>query len=157
MLRADGSWHVTYWVSEWPRTGVGPDFLAPLLLSGGRRRVAVVLAPISAARAARQAQSARTADVADEELRSRAGFLITARRRREAEGVLRREAELADGHAVFRFAAYVTVSEDSRSALEASCTRVEHAAQQSQLELRRLYGRQAEAFGWTLPLGRGLT
>lgn len=156
MLRADGSWHVTYWVSEWPRTGVGPDFLAPLLLSGGRRRVSVVLAPVAASRAEREAQSARTADVADEELRSRAGFLIPARRRREAEGVLRREAELADGHAVYRFAAYVTVSEDSRAALDTSCARVEHAAQQARLELRRLYGRQAEAFGWTLPLGRGL-
>lgn len=156
VLRADGSWHVTYWISEWPRTGVGPDFLAPLLLSGGRRRVAVILTPVSAPRALRETQSARTADLADEELRNRTGFLIPARRRREAEGVLRREAELADGHAVFRFAAYVTVSEDSRSALQTSCTRMEHAAQQSGLELRRLYGRQAEAFGWTLPLGRGL-
>ena len=32
----------------------------------------------------------------------------------------------------------------------------EHAAQTAHLELRRLYGRQAEAFTWTLPLGRGL-
>jgi hypothetical protein len=33
---------------------------------------------------------------------------------------------------------------------------MEQAARAAHLELRRLYGRQAEAFTWTLPLGRGL-
>jgi len=155
--RADGSWHATYWVAEWPRLEVGPDFLAPLLLSGGRRAVSLTMAPVAPGRTAREAVAARTADLADEELRSRAGFVPTARRRREADGVTRREAELADGHAELRFSGYVTVSAPSRAALEEACAEAEHAAQASHLEVRRLYGRQAEAFTWTLPLGRGLT
>ena len=31
----DGTWHATYWVAEWPRTDVGPDFLGPLLFVVG--------------------------------------------------------------------------------------------------------------------------
>jgi hypothetical protein len=100
--------------------------------------------------------SARTADLADEELRRRAGFVPTARRQREAEGVNRREAELADGHAEYRFSGYVTVTGANRTALETACAEMEQAARAAHLELRRLYGRQAEAFTWTLPLGRGL-
>jgi hypothetical protein len=155
-LRADGAWHATFWIAEWPRVEVGPDFLAPLLLAGARRTVSVTMAPVSPERARRQVEAARTADAADEELRRRAGFLSTARRRREAEGVAQRETELADGHAEFRFSGYVTVSGPDRAALEAACAEVEQVAQQSRLELRRLYGQQREAFTWTLPLARGL-
>jgi hypothetical protein len=155
-LRADGSWHATYWISEWPRLDVSPDFLSPLLLGEGRRTVSVVMAPVPGDRAAREARAARAADVADDELRTRAGFLPSARRGREAEGVLRRETELADGHSEYRFAGYVTVSADSREDLEAQCVETQQAAGRAHLQLCRLYGRQAEAFTWTLPLGRGL-
>jgi hypothetical protein len=155
--RADGSWHATYWIAEWPRVEVGPDFLSPLLLaSSGCRTASVVMAPIPPARAARQAEAARTADMADEKLRQKAGFLTTARRQRQAEGVIRRESELADGHAEFRYSGYVTVSGATPAELETCCAEMEQAARQSNLELRRLYGQQAEAFTWTLPLGRGL-
>ncbi|MDQ2729945.1 MAG: hypothetical protein M3Y91_19300, partial [Actinomycetota bacterium] len=155
-LRVDGGWHATYWIAEWPRVETGPDFLVPLLLAGGRRTVALTMGPVPSARATRQVESARTASMADDELRRRAGFLATARRQRQAEGVARREAELADGHAEYRFSGYVTVSGDDRPALDTACAEVEHAAQAAHLELARLWGRQAEAFTWTLPLARGL-
>jgi hypothetical protein len=155
--RTDSGWHTTYWVAEWPRVEVGPDFLSPLLLGGpGRRTATVVMAPVAPAQAAREAEAARTADLADEELRRRAGFLATARRRRQAEGVVQREAELADGHGEFRFSGYVTVSETDRAALDVACAEVEQSARQAHLELRRLYGQQEQAFTWTLPLARGL-
>ncbi|MDQ6839919.1 MAG: hypothetical protein M3137_16730 [Actinomycetota bacterium] len=155
-VRVDGGWHATYWIAEWPRVETGPDFLVPLLLAGGRRTVSVTMGPVPAARATREVESARTASLADDELRRRAGFLATARRQRQADGVARREAELADGHAEFRFSGYVTVCGDDRAALDGACAEVEHAAQAAHLELRRLWGRQAEAFTWTLPLARGL-
>jgi hypothetical protein len=94
--------------------------------------------------------------VADEELRTRAGFLPSARRGREAEGVMRRESELAEGHADYRFSGYVTVTAADRDGLEAACVATEQAAQSAHLDLCRLYGRQAEAYTWTLPLARGL-
>lgn len=50
-VRADASWHRTYWVSEWPRSSVGPDFLSPLLIGTGRRSFSVVMAPVPPERA----------------------------------------------------------------------------------------------------------
>jgi hypothetical protein len=156
--RSDGAWHATYWIAEWPRIEVGPDFLSPLLLGGvARRTVAVVMAPVGPAEAARRVEAARTADAADEQLRRRAGFLATARHRRQAEGVLRREAELADGHGEFRFSGYVTVTVSERGHLDDACAEIERCGRQANLELRRLYGQQQAAFTWTLPLARGLS
>ncbi len=155
--RIDGQWHATYWISEWPRIDVGADFLSPLLLGATSDRVvAVVMAPVGPAQAAREVEAARTADLADERLRERAGFLSTARRQREAEGVIRRESELADGHADYRFSGYVTVSAADPPALGMACAETEQTARQSGLELRRLYGQQLDAFTWTMPLARGL-
>ncbi|MGH8918891.1 MAG: SCO6880 family protein, partial [Actinomycetes bacterium] len=155
-VRTDANWHATYWVAQWPRVDVGPDFLAPLLLGPLRRSVGVVMEPVSPARAIRAVEQARTADIADSELRRRGGFLSTARRAREAELVARREAELADGHGSYRFSGYVTVTAQSPSQLEEGCETTEHAAGQARLELRRLYGDQERALLCTLPLCRGL-
>jgi hypothetical protein len=156
-LRTDGTWHSTYWVAEWPRVDVGADFMAPLLLQAGvRRAVAVTMEPVSPLRAAREVERARTADLADAELRRRGGFLDTARRRREEESVIRRETELADGHAQYRFSGYVTVTAGSEEALEVGCGQIEQAAGQARLELVRMYGAQDAGFACTLPLGRGL-
>jgi hypothetical protein len=156
-LRTDATWHTTYWVAEWPRIDVGPDFLAPLLLSPGRRSLSVVMEPLSPLAATRAVERARTADLADSELRRRGGFLSTARRHRESELVVRREEELADGHAAVRYSGYVTVTAPNLDQLEDGCETTEQAAGQARLELRRLYGDQERAFLCTLPLGRGLS
>jgi len=156
-VRTDGQWHAVYWVCEWPRTDVGPDFLVPLLLlASSVRAVSLTLEPVAPRRAAREVEAARTAGAADEELRRRGGFLSTARRRREAEGTARRENELADGHAEMRFSGYVDVVAASADDLQRACAEVEHGAAQAHLELRRLYGQQEEALTFTLPIGRGL-
>ena len=68
----------------------------------------------------------------------------------------RREVELADGHAQFRFSGYVTVSASDPDALDEACGRAEQAAGQAGIELRRCYGDQVDAFLCTLPLCRGL-
>ena len=155
--KTDDLWHTTFWVAEWPRAEVGPDFMSGLLLhAGAQRSVAVVMAPLTPSAGIREAEAARTAQAADDQLRAKAGFLATARRRREAEGIVRREAELSDGHAAYRFSGYVTVTARSPDELEAASGEVIQAAHQSRMELRRLYGVQDLAFTWTAPLGRGL-
>jgi hypothetical protein len=156
-IRADGTWHATYWIAEWPRVDVTPDFLGPLMFSPLRRSIALVMEPVSPSRAARQVAQARTADLADGELRRRGGFLVTARHSREKESVEERDGELADGHAQYRFSGYVTVTADTRDELRTACAAVEQAAGQARIELRLLYGEQDAAFTCTLPLGRGLS
>lgn len=154
--RTDGLWHATFWIAEWPRHDVGSDFLIPLLVgSGVRRTVSVVMAPIPPLKAVRTAEHARTSRVADAELRRRHGFALSARARGEHDAVLRREQELALGHGAFRFSAYVTVSAPERDELERVCRQAAHAAALSGLDVRRLYGAQADAFCCTLPTGRG--
>jgi hypothetical protein len=155
-VRVDGMIHATFWVAEWPRIEVRSDFLAPLLLGATCSSLAVVMEPLGPDTAVRKVEASRTADLADAELRRRGGFVSTARHARESEVLARREAELAEGHASFRYAGYVTVSAPSEEELAAACDVVQHAAGQSRLALRRLYGDQASAYTCTLPLCRGL-
>lgn len=155
-LEAGGAWHASYWVAQWPRIDVGPEFLAPLLVAGVRRTLSVTFEPLDPSRALRLAQRARTADVADAELRRRGGFLGSATRSRQSELAVRREAELADGHGAFRFSGYVTVSARSCDALEEACEVTEQAAAQSGLELARLYGQQDLGVLCALPLCAGV-
>lgn len=154
--RVDGSFVATYWIAEWPRREVGPEFLGPLLLADMRRTVSLLMEPLSSVQAARHVEKARTADVADAELRRRGGFLGTARRRREEEVLAEQEHELTEGHAHYRFSGYVTVTSQNAEELEDACARSEQAAGRAGIELRRCYGDQARAFTCTLPLGRGL-
>ena len=156
-VRLDGMVHATYWVAEWPRIEVRSDFLAPVILSPARAAFSVVMEPLGPEQAIRKVEASRTADLADSELRRRGGFVSTARRARESEVLARREAELAEGHASFRYSGFVTVSAASDEELAAACDIVQHAAGQSRLSLRRLYGDQASAYTCTLPLCRGLT
>jgi hypothetical protein len=111
--------------------------------------------PVNPSRATKRAEHARTSARADSEIRLRHGFSQTARASRQHDAVIRREEELASGHAAYRFSGYVTVSAPDATALERSCARVEQAAALARLELRRLFGSQAEAFCCTLPVGRG--
>ncbi len=155
-VRVDGMVHATFWVAEWPRIEVRSDFLAPILLGSSRATLAVVMEPLGPDTAVRKVEASRTADLADSELRRRGGFVSTARHARESEVLARREAELAEGHASFRYSGYVTVSAPSEEELVAACDVVQHAAGQSRLALRRLYGDQASGYTCTLPLCRGL-
>ena len=155
-VRVDGMVHATFWVAEWPRIEVRSDFLAPLLLGSARSTFAVVMEPLGSDAAVRKVEASRTADLADSELRRRGGFVSTARHARESEVLARRESELAEGHASFRYAGFVTISAANEEDLATACDTVQHAAGQSRLALRRLYGDQASAYTCTLPLCRGL-
>lgn len=154
---SDGWQHTTFWVAEWPRRPVDGEFMA-WLMAGPRCQVtvAVTMTPVDPARATRDVEHSLTQRVADEELRAEKGFRATARRSREHEAVLRREAELAEGHGDFRYSAYVTVSAPDVERLEDAVAEVRQAANQSGLVLARLWWQQAEAFTFTLPLGRGV-
>jgi len=155
-VRTDGVWHAVYWIAEWPRVEVTPDFLGPLLFAPLRRSLSLVMEPVGPLRAAREVAQSRTADLADGELRRRGGFLVTARHARERESVEARDSELADGHAQFRFSGYLTVTADSRDELTAASSALEQAAGQARLEVRLLYGQQDAALLCGIPVGRGL-
>ncbi len=154
---SDGAVHATYWIGGWPRVDVSPMFMDALLgRSSAVRTVAVTFEPIPPERSTREVEAAITRDRADRELRHRFGQLETARQRQAQEATLRRESELAAGHGEVRLSGFVTVTGRDEDDLRRASTEVlEHAAR-ARLELHRMYGQQAEAFTFTLPLCRGL-
>jgi hypothetical protein len=155
--RSDSAWHTTWWISSWPRSDVGPMFLVPLLMAAGvLRTVAVTIEPVPYSVAMRRAEAAQTAEVADEIARARQGFVTTARTRRRAQAVSRREEELADGHAELHFSGWLRAAAPSLAELERAEGDVEHAAALARLGLQRAYGEQAAAFANTLLLAGGL-
>jgi Putative type VII ESX secretion system translocon, EccE len=155
--RSDGAVHATYWIGGWPRVEVSPMFMDALLgRSSVVRTVAVTFEAIPPERSTREVEAAITRDRADRELRHRFGQSETARQRQAQESTMRRESELAAGHGEVRLAGFVTVSgRDPADLRRASMEVLEHAAR-ARLELHRLYGQQADAFTFTLPLCRGL-
>jgi hypothetical protein len=155
--RTDSAYHSTYWISSWPRSDVGPMFMAPLLMGAGTlRTVAVTIEPVPYSVAMRRAEAAQTAEVADEINRARQGFASTARIRRRQQAASRREEELADGHAEMRWSGWMRTEARSLEELEHSRSAVEHGAQLARLGLEPCFGEQDSAFANTLPLCRGL-
>lgn len=155
--QSDGALHATYWISAWPRIDVSPMFMDSLLgPSGAVRAVGVTFEPLAPERSTREVEAAITRDRADRELRSRFGQSETARQRQAADATMRREAELAAGHAEVRLSGFVTVSGRDPDDLRRACSEVVEHAARARLELHRLYGEQADAFTFTLPLCRGL-
>ena len=120
------------------------------------RTVAVTFEPLPPDRSAREVEAAITSDRADSELRRRFGQSETARQRQAHEAAIRREGELAAGHGEVRLSGFVTVSGRDEHNLELACSEVLQHAARARLELHRMYGQQAEAFTFTLPLARGL-
>jgi len=156
-FRSDSALHTTYWIASWPRSDVGPMFLAPLLMQArALRAVAVTIEPVPYSLAMRRAESAQTAEVAEEINRGRQGFVSTARNRRRAQAASRREEELADGHAEMRFVGFVRTWAPASPELERAESEVEHAAALARLGLQRLYGEQEAGFLNTLPIAQGL-
>jgi hypothetical protein len=155
--RCDGAHHATFWIGGWPRSDVSPMFMEAIL--GGSdvvRTVAVTFEPIAPDRSTREAEAAVTRDRADSELRRRFGQSETARQRLARDAAMRREAELAAGHGEVRVTGFVTVSGRDEDELSRACAEIRQRATRARLELHRMYGQQAEAFTFTLPLARGL-
>jgi hypothetical protein len=150
--------HSTFWIREWPRGEVRPDFLSPLLVyTECVRTVSMTLVPIDPDKAERIAQAAKTGQAAEAKRREKGGWITTWRQQREQEHTEQIGQELADGYVGYRIAGYVTVSARTPGELETSCTDVQKlAAQSGQLQLERLAGEQEVAFTYALPLCRGV-
>jgi hypothetical protein len=155
--RTDGALHATFWIGGWPRIDVSPMFMDALLgRSSAVRTVAVAFEPIAPARSVREVEAAVTRDRADRELRHRFGQSETARQRQAQDATMRREAELAAGHSEVRLSGFITVSGRDPDDLRRAVAEVAEHAARARLELYRMYGQQAAAFTFTLPLCRGL-
>jgi hypothetical protein len=161
-IASDGALHCTLWAAEWPRIDVRALFLQPLLMQSQlTRTVAMCMELVGPSRAIGRAERAATEAATEQSLRARVGQRTSQRQSQRDLAANLRERELAEGHASVRYAAYVTVSvpaerPDALSALEADVSRAELEAKRCPLRLERMWGQQAEAFTYGLPLCRGL-
>ena len=156
-VRVDRSAHRTFWVAEWPRLEVPPNWIEPLLLHPGAvRTVSVVYEPVPPGQSRRQVDREATKLVSDEEQRVRSGFRIGARHRRQREALAEREAELVAGYAELCFAGFLNISAPDPDQLDEACASYVQAAAGAGLDLRRLDGRHDLGLLCALPIGRGL-
>ena len=155
-IAIDGSLHACFEASALPRVPVGPDWAWPIVLPERpvtRRVLALHVELVRPDIAIRHAERAVVAHESDEALRSKWGFRSGARRDQELSAALAREAELAEGFAAARFALLLDIAAPTTDELNAGCRAVTSQAAQGHIELRRLYGHQANALVATLPLG----
>jgi hypothetical protein len=55
--QTDGAWHAVYWIREWPRVPVRPDFMEPLLLrTRALRTYSLVMEAVAPERAQREVE-----------------------------------------------------------------------------------------------------
>jgi len=161
-MASDGALHCTLWAAEWPRIDVRALFLQPLLMdSRTTRTIAMCMELVGPAKAIRQAERGATETATEQQLRARVGQRTSQRQSQRDQAAAQRERELAEGHAAVRYAAYVTVSvpidtPDALALLESDVSRIDLEAKRAPLRLERMWGQQAEAFTYTLPLCRGL-
>lgn len=157
-LRSDTGWHAALWVSEWPRVGVVPGFLWPLVLAPQvRRSLSIVMDPVPRARALKDVRAERFDYLSDQISRDKRGQLTDYATTQELEDVKARERELAEGHGDLRFAAFIAVTAPTWEALSEAVEEIAQAAREAFCEVRVLWGEQGTGFAAAaLPLGRGL-
>ena len=147
--------HAVYWVREWPRSEAHVSFLHPVVNGGAKRTLSLTIEPVPLGRAMRDIRRAKVDHAADEARNTRTGRVSVESERAESDDVVRRERELAAGHAELRFVGLLTVSTNDLDELAASCAATETAAAQAMCEIRRLAGQQASAWlAGALPLAR---
>lgn len=154
-VRTDGGYHRVYWIEEWPTVPVLTTWLQPMLLpSSTNRTVSVLMEPVALHNAVRAAHRARASAATEADVRTRHGFLTSARAERSLESAERREQELIDGHRDMYFAGYVCVTGRSVEELEDACATTVHDAGRARLRLRALHGEHWPALSAVLPIGR---
>ncbi|WP_225847271.1 SCO6880 family protein [Streptomyces sp. HPF1205] len=155
-LITDSAQHATYWVENWPRTETHAGFLHQLLFTAGARRAfSLIYAPQPLESALRDVQRRKATIIADAAERQRKGQVDSEADSLEYADAKQRERELIAGHADVALTGLLTLSADTRQALDAACATVETAAAGSQIDLRRLTYQQPEAFTLAaLPLAR---
>lgn len=155
--RADGCFHRSFYVSDWPRLSVPAGWMAALVgWAGAVRAITVVMEPVSPRQSAQAVRRAATKLDSDTEHRASQGFRVGAGLRRAAQAVAEREEELIAGYRELTYAGVVTVTASTLDELEVRSEDLIQVAGGSGVELRPLHGRHDQAFAVCLPVGRGL-
>jgi len=155
-LRHDGAYSAVLWVTEWPRIDVPPSFLHGLVFQQGvRKTISITVTPLTTAQAMRDIRKAKVEYVTDSSQKARMGTIADLSDAQELSDVMDRERALIAGHADLRFTGLITVTAETKEALDSALSQTQRAATQCGCETRLLCGQQARAFtAGALPLAR---
>jgi hypothetical protein len=153
-LRADGSFHRTWWIGTWPRLSVPPAWLEPFLSGAGiTRSMTVYFQPVSTHQSRRRIERDLIKLESDAATKDDKGRRVDARHRRATQALLDREDELVAGYPEMGYAGLVTVSAPTLDQLEEHTEVIEQLARENGMDLRVLDARQDLGWAATLPLG----
>jgi len=164
--RHDSGLSVSWAWREAPRQQVTSGVLTRLLSPGRHsRRVTLLYRPLSAGDAARVLEGQVNAAAFRDAYRRAQKRDETARDAADRDRARQAAQEEAEGAGVVLVSMYVTATVTSDVELAEAVSDVEARADQSKIQLRRLYGSQSAGFATTLPVGfspayvagRGLT
>jgi hypothetical protein len=155
-LRHDSAYSAVLWVTEWPRIDVPPSFLHGLVFQQGvRKTISITATPLTTAQAMRDIRKAKVEYVTDSSQKARMGTIADLSDAQELSDVMDRERALIAGHADLRFTGLITVTAETKEALDSALSQTQRAATQCGCETRLLCGQQARAFtAGALPLAR---
>lgn len=156
-LKINSNFISAYWISAWPKFEVLSDFMSPLILNCIFPKVfSLIVSPVDFETARREAESKLISHIADDELRSKAGFLNSATRAHSKSKSELLNYEIARGYETFKYSGYLSVASNTLTGLKNMEAQLELAAVKCGLSLQKLYGKQDEAVSFILPLCRGL-
>jgi len=152
--RHDSGLSVTWAWREAPRQQVTSGVLTRLLSPGRHsRRVTLLYRPLSAGDAARVLEGQVNAAAFRDAYRRAQKRDETARDAADRDRARQAAQEEAEGAGVVLISLYVTATVTTDADLAEAVSDVEARADQSKIQLRRLYGSQSAGFATTLPVG----
>lgn len=154
----DDSWSVTGEI-VWPRTPRDASLLTGLLAASdkGRRHVALLYEPISPREAEKKLTSDKTKRQAVLGMRARTGQAAPEREKKELAVATAQDRDLAAGHGLLRYVAYVSVTVTDPGDLEPAWDELTADAGSHGMSIRRCSGWADAAFAAAaVPIGLGL-
>jgi hypothetical protein len=138
--------------------GVPVGFLQPLILDvRARHTLSIVLEPLGHRKAARVVESQASTSEAQQLMDQKIGRRQKRAQLREACDLARREEDPVEGHAVYRLAAFVSLTARSLPELEHLSPQIESAMNSASMEGTRWYTETDQAFiAAALPFATGL-
>ena len=153
----DGAWHRSWWFARWPRREVAAPWLDALVFeSGCTRTFTVVFEPLAPSRSDSDVDRERTQREANIETRRRKGFIVRRADEKAVAEVEAREVELATGYVECLYTGLLTLTASTAELLDRQAADLEQVAANAGIELQPLWGRQADGWVSSLPLGRTL-
>ena len=124
--------------------------------SGCTRSLTTVFEPVPPSKSDSDVDRERTQREANIESRRRKGNIIRRADTKAVSEVEAREIELSAGFVECRYTGLVTLTAPNEDALESQGADLEQAAANAGVELQPLWGRQADGWVSSLPLGRSV-